>query len=185
MNTNATTRPTRRKASGKRPPGAPPAGELVGTCTQLADALDLHRNTISRIIRERGIAAVGKVHGRPVYPVKDVLREIRQTNAGEVSLDKLSPFERDAMTRSLQRELEMRVRAGELLDANDVRREYAWFCRIVADQLELFPDVLERDTGLPGPAIQLAEECVNQIRRQLYERLSDHHQEPMSNGKNR
>lgn len=156
----------------KKKTGAPADECLRGTVTQLAEVLDLHRTTVAKLIRERGVSSTGRRNGRAVYLVRDVVREVRKTAAGEVDIDRLSPFERDAYLRSVEREDRIRTRRGELLDALDVEQRFSALCKTLVQVLETAPDVLERDIGLSAKQAARLERYFDDCRERLYREIT-------------
>lgn len=157
----------------KKSPGPPADEPLAGTITQLAEALMLDRGTLRKLLRERGIQSAGTRNRRQVYSLREVIEATRRGPSGDVDLDALSPFERDALTRSLLREDEIRRRRLELLDAADVETLFARTFAEVARALETLPDVLESRAGLTPSALQLAEQMIDEARDHLFQRIQE------------
>lgn len=146
--------------------GPAPDEPLSGTITQLAEALGVHRTTISKLIRERGIDPVSTVRGRKRFLVADVLQALRQSQSGETDLDRLSPYERDAMTRSIEREDRIRLRRGELCEMHDHRRSVAAVALACARWCDTLPDRCER-AGVPARFVALIEREIDRLRDEL------------------
>lgn len=61
---------------------------------------------------------------------------------------------------------------GELIPAVEYERALSDGFKTVAMTLESLPDLLERDAGLPGPAVDRAIQVIDRLREDLYRRLT-------------
>jgi hypothetical protein len=106
--------------------------------------------------------------------VRAYVQFLQNTNGDqEIDPERLDPFRARAYWQSKQEELKWREAAGELMDARDVEAEFARVFALIDRELSTLPDMLERRTGLPGPAIQLVEDVLDSIREALYLKLTE------------
>jgi hypothetical protein len=73
--------------------------------------------------------------------------------------------------RAQMEELRYREAARELIPAIEYERALASAFKLVASALESLPDVLERDAGIDGPAVERCQTVIDRIREDLYASL--------------
>jgi hypothetical protein len=91
---------------------------------------------------------------------------------GTPDLDRMSPNARDAYIRSERNLVKLKQECGQLIPVAEVERECASIFRAVVDMLELLPDTLERDCGLPAHALVRLEEHLDKARVDLHARVN-------------
>ena len=74
--------------------------------------------------------------------------------------------------RAQMEELRYRQAAKELIPAADFERAIADAFKVVAQTLESLPDVLERDAGIDGPAVERCQAVIDRLRDDLYRGLT-------------
>ena len=62
-------------------------------------------------------------------------------------------------------------RRKELVQVSDYERELGAVLKRVAMALETLPDVVERETGLPGAAIEVVQGVADRLREEIYQRV--------------
>lgn len=70
-------------------------------------------------------------------------------------------------------ELEYKQKAGELMPRDEYCRDLAAVLKIVAVTIESLPDVLERDAGIDGEAVERCQAVIDGLREELYIKLRD------------
>ena len=73
--------------------------------------------------------------------------------------------------RAMLTEMEYRQKAGELIPVAVHERELAAVLKVVAVTIESLPDVLERDAGITGLAVERAQMTCDRVRESIYKRL--------------
>ena len=85
--------------------------------------------------------------------------------------EKLSPKDRlDWYRGNRERKKDMQE-AGELVPAARFEAELAAVLKAVAVTLESLPDVLERDAGIDGAAVERTQAVIDRVREDLYQKL--------------
>lgn len=105
------------------------------------------------------------------------IKHLRAQAAGRASTGPLDPAqEKAALDAARRAEIEdrLRVRRRELLPAEDFAAELSSAFKAVATALESLPDVLERDAGIDGAAVERCQAVIDRLREDLYTRLSRH-----------
>lgn len=86
--------------------------------------------------------------------------------------DDMRPKDRLDWYRGEMERLKLLRETGELVPAIDFEGQLASALKIVAVSLESLPDVLERDAGIRGAAVERCQEVIDRVREELYLRLS-------------
>lgn len=73
--------------------------------------------------------------------------------------------------RAHMEELKYKQAAAELIPASEYERALADALKIVAVTLESLPDVLERDAGIDGAAVERCQSVIDRVREELYRRI--------------
>lgn len=142
--------------------------------SRLARAFDKHRDTVRKRITEAGIAPAGKRHGTPVYRIKDVAAAIVGPDLGMAAPgadndpDQMTPVERRAWFQSENERIKLEQELGHLIPDHEMAREMSRFAKNIAAALESLPDVLERDAGLEGEALDVVQRITDEFREQMY-----------------
>jgi phage terminase Nu1 subunit (DNA packaging protein) len=142
--------------------------------SEIARHLDLSPRRVRELVRD-GVLPQGVDLDTARCAYLRHLREQaagRRGNAAGSSLDLTA--ERAALARAQRQRVEMEnaARAGRLLEAADVSREFANIIKIVVAGLETLPDVLDRDTSIGHAAVVRVREVVDRLREELYQKLA-------------
>jgi phage terminase Nu1 subunit (DNA packaging protein) len=103
------------------------------------------------------------------------IRRLRDVAANRAPVGDLDPAQEKARLDKLRAdEVETRLAAArrELIPAADFERHMAAAFKAVAQTLESLPDVLERDAGLDGAAVERCQSVIDRVRDDLYQRLA-------------
>ena len=87
--------------------------------------------------------------------------------------EKLPPKDRLDWYRGSRERTKHLEDCGQLMKVEDFERALSAALKTVAVTLESLPDVLERDAGLDGAAVERAQYVVDRMRNDLYARLND------------
>jgi phage terminase Nu1 subunit (DNA packaging protein) len=85
--------------------------------------------------------------------------------------EKLNPKERLDWYRGTRERTRHQQEIGELIPAAEYEQALSSSLKQVAVTLESLPDLLERDAGLPGPAVEKAIIIIDALRERLYKAL--------------
>lgn len=106
------------------------------------------------------------------------LRDVAQWYYGGKTADqeedpeKLSPKDRLDWYRGARERTKHLEEVGELMRATDFEHALASALKAVAVGLESLPDVLERDAGITGVAVETAQRVIDRLREDLHKRLT-------------
>jgi hypothetical protein len=135
------------------------------------------RETVRKAITENAIQAAGKDGaGNDLYRIAEIVRAVdargtksAKTTGGEVTDPmKLPASERNSWFQSEQKRLDLEERAGNLVQKEDVAREFIALCVRIARYLDTLPDELERDAALSPEAVDVLHESIRRTRESLY-----------------
>lgn len=146
----------------------------VWSINKIAQAFGMARRTVTQRIRQAGVAPSGWDRGNPKYAIKDV-GPILFTEAGSYGGDpeELPPQDRRAYYQSENERLKFERETGQLVQIDDMRIQVSGLCKTVASSLDSLPDVLERDCGIEGHALERVQEVVDGVREELYLNIVD------------
>ena len=105
------------------------------------------------------------------------LRDVAQWYYGksaqdtEEDPDKLDPKNRLDWYRGTRERTRHLQEVGELIPAADYERALSGALKTVAVTLESLPDVLERDAGIDGAAVERAQAVIDRVREGLHRQL--------------
>lgn len=141
--------------------------------SQLASEFGMDRKTVSKRLREAGVAPTGKRGGYDVYRLHDAVQPLFGRTDAEAAANPrdLPPLERRAFYQSENERLKVEVATGALVPAPEVESDYADFVKLVAQFFDTLPDVLERDCGLTGEQVERVQEACDRVRQQMFEKV--------------
>jgi hypothetical protein len=151
-------------------------GPRLWSQAQLAQDFELDRRTVKK--RLAGVQPAGTTkHGYPTYRIRDaapaLLALAASGDAEDADPERLPPKDRKDWYDGELRRLQLQERARQLVPESDVRREMATLLKAVGATLETLPDVLERDAGIGGAAVERAQLAIDALREQLFRALTD------------
>lgn len=85
--------------------------------------------------------------------------------------EKLPPKDRLDWYKGTRERTRHQQEIGELIPAADYERALSDSLKTVAVTLESLPDILERDAGLPGAAVEKAIAVIDALRERIYKAL--------------
>lgn len=135
----------------------------------LATEFGVSRDVLRRIVSEASVAPTGKRRGHPVYRLRDVYRAI----LAQTSPEGMNPHARLALAKAQLAEDELRVRRGQLVEADDCADQFALLVKTFVRHVEALPDNLERNCGLPRPALERVERVIDELRDELYREVTN------------
>lgn len=94
------------------------------------------------------------------------------TESTEDDPEKMSPKDRLDWYRGARERTKHLEECGELMRASDFETALASAIKTIAVTLESLPDVMERDAGLDGAAVERCQIVVDRMREDLHKRLT-------------
>nr|WP_282450814.1 DUF1441 family protein [Marinobacter bryozoorum] len=147
--------------------------------TRIADAFGMDRGTVRGRLRAAGVVPAGQKNGVSVYALKDVgpaLFGDVVTGTG-TDPDEMMPKDRKDWYQSENERIKLEKEMRALIPIEEVHREMSQLAKSIASSLDSLPDLLERDAGLPGEAIDLVEGVTDNLREQMYRAIVDDEEE--------
>ncbi|AHF03424.1 terminase [Marichromatium purpuratum 984] len=150
-----------------------PAGRLANKA-QVAEFFEVSVPTVDAWLR-RGCPVVER-GGRGRQWRIDLLEVARWRFGGDAPEDgddpeKMAPKDRLDWYKGARERTKHLQECGELLPAAEFERTLSAVLQGVAMGLESLPDILERDAGIDGAAIERAQGVVDRLREDLYRRI--------------
>lgn len=139
--------------------------EVKLNINQISELVGMHRQTVSQ--RVAGLTpSIGSNQKLKLYSLSDLLRLGLQEKM-TADVDSMSPVDRKAFYQSENERLKFEEKTGELIPAFEVAQEMSILAKAVAQQLEILPDILERDAGLQPKALMRVQQIIDDIRDQM------------------
>lgn len=140
---------------------------------KIAEFMGMDRKTVSRKIRESGIQPAGERGGYAVYQAREVVKILlapKVSPGADADLDKY-PEARKAWYQSENERLKFETATRQLIPSSEVARALAHMAKAFASALESFPDVLERDAGLPAESRPVIQTVCDGARERTFEAI--------------
>ncbi|WP_411887929.1 DUF1441 family protein [Hydrocarboniphaga effusa] len=158
--------------------GAPRArGPAPLSISAFAAAARMDRHTLTTKISRLRIEPADTLKGNPRYALSDLLRVYRGEQE-QSDIGSMDAFRRKALVQSQREELKLAAERGEVIPADEVQDEISRVLKLVAQKLDQIPDILERDCGLSGRAVEIIERELDKLRQNLADELSADDNEP-------
>lgn len=145
---------------------------MLQSVNQLSDLTGFDRRTIRK--RLESLQSQPGPGNALLFDSKVALRMLFVTaSAGEIDPETMSPKERLDHFRAEREKTKLLAEAGELIPRDEYRRDLTAVIKLLAVSLESLPDVLERDAGIDGAAVERCRQVIDGLREELYVRLRD------------
>ena len=136
----------------------------------LAQEFGVGWNVIKR--RMTGVSPDGDIRGNPAWRISTAAPHLCEPVADEegveIDLDAMDPKDRRDWIASERDLNKLRLEAGDLIPADEVREELATLVKATVQVLDTLGDVLEREASLSGEQVEVVSEIVDRLREQLY-----------------
>ena len=149
-------------------PVLPPVGVAV-----IARLFNLTERRIQQLAKQGILSKTA--HGK--YDLLLTVREYvahlhAQQNQVAADPDAMTPKERLDHFRAESEKLKLSAALGQVIPVDQFERELARAFKSVASTLESLPDVLERDAGLSGAAVERCQALVDRLREEMHGRIN-------------
>lgn len=141
--------------------------------SSLAQEFGIARETVARRISDANVQPADTSGAHPRYRLRDVLPALVGDGEGKADPDKMRPFERRAHYQAELEALTLATKRGELVPSFEVEQRYAELFKMVGEFFDTLPDVLERDCGAGPILLAKIERRLDEVREQMYERLTE------------
>ena len=140
--------------------------DLLWTATRYSDVLKIDRRVVAQGLNA---APSQTVKGRQVWHVRDGMPAIFRRVLGVESSDvPAHPRDRLDHYRAERERLRLEQETGSLIPAAEVESVTAEAMKTLAQTLDTLPDVLERDAGISGEAVQIVQRVIDSARESMY-----------------
>lgn len=143
------------------------------TAEVISKVLMVHPNRVIQMGREGIIPRFEGNRYKLVPSVQGYIRFLKRDNEDEDLISLSKEKARLTKTQRQKAELELAIAKGQYIPVGEVEAEFAGFAKSVVSQLEVLPDRLERDADLQPQQVMLVEAVINQIREDLYQKLTE------------
>lgn len=134
---------------------------------QAAEEFSCDRGALTRKAGAAGLLA--SADGK--YRLRDLLRVQLAAADGKADPDKMTPFERQAHFKAESERMRLAVECGRLIRAEDVETEWARVLKVIAQDLDVLADEIERDVGASPAVLEMIEAKIDAIRERMYKRI--------------
>lgn len=137
---------------------------MLLSINQAAEEFGRDRATITRGVNKLGLVPAGERGGFRVYRLRDLMQIERKDADGAIDPDKLTAFERQAHFRAESERMRLDVERQRLVRAEDVETEWARVLKVIALELDVLVDEIERDVGASPAILQKIEAKIDVIQ---------------------
>jgi phage terminase Nu1 subunit (DNA packaging protein) len=142
---------------------------------EVAEIFDAHIGTVDAWVR-RGCPVISR-GSRGLFwkfNILDVAKwRFGATEEKAEDPEKMSPKDRLDWYRGDRERTRHQQEIGELIPACEYEAGLSSALKAVAVTLESLPDVLDRDAGIDGVAVELVQQATDMMRERLYQRIVD------------
>lgn len=143
--------------------------------SNLAEAFGFGRDTVRKRLKAVNVQPAGRDGNADLYLLSDVgpaLFGVSGSTADTADPNRLKPMDRKAWYQSENERLKFEVETGQLVPVDDVRKQMANLAKPMIAELEILPDILERDCGLLPDAVRMVQDKVDDLRNSIAEAVS-------------
>ncbi|MCG7551559.1 DUF1441 family protein [Pseudoalteromonas sp. Of7M-16] len=145
--------------------------------TRIAEAFNLHRDTVRKRLKESRVQPVGKKSGVDVYALAEVgpalfAQDTIDKNDGDIhDPSRMIPKDRKDYFQSERERLKFEEEIGELIKDSDYRLDLAVTLKAVVSFFESMPDKMERLRLFTPAQLDQLESMSDQFREELFIRI--------------
>lgn len=140
----------------------------------VAKLLDLSERRIQQLVRQGVLSKTDRGKYDLLLAVREYVRYLHQNNEPtSKDPEEMLPKERLDWYRGTRERTNHLKEIGELVPAVEFERALAKALKTLAAQLETLPEIIERQAGLDGAAIDRVIVAVDAMRQKLYDALGN------------
>jgi len=146
--------------------------------SQIGEMLGFGRNTVRKRLKQANVIPSGREKNADLYLLSEAGPAVFESagTAGSsgslVDPNLLKPGDRLSWFRSENERLKFEVETGQLCLAEKVRNEMANLTKPMLAELEILPDILERDCGLSPEVVVMIQDKIDDLRNSIAEKVS-------------
>jgi len=147
-----------------------PIDDLWWTATKYSDVLKIDRRVCQQALETAPYKMIGK---RQVWHVREGMPAIFARVGSKNRLDPNSMDPKDQLDyyRAQREKIRLAEDIGKVIPATVVERTVGEAFKVLAQTLDVLPDMLERDCALPLPSVTLVQQAIDGARETLYRTL--------------
>lgn len=144
--------------------------DLFWTATRFSDVLKLDRRVVAQALET---VPAQLRNGNRVWHVREGMPAIFARVGSKNRLDPNSMDPKDQLDyyRAQREKLRLAEDIGKVIPATVVERTVGEAFKVLAQTLDVLPDILERDCALPLPSVTLVQQAIDGARETLYRTL--------------
>ncbi len=138
--------------------------------SNIAEMLGFGRDTVRKRIKAAELPKAGREGNADLYYLKDAAVALfgnTGSTGSAVDPNKMKPGDRRAWYQSENERLKFELEISVLCQAEKVRTEFSNLAKPMLAELEVLPDILERDCGLPPDAVQMVQSKIDDLRNNI------------------
>ena len=151
---------------------------LEVSLSTLAREFGLARETVKKRLAAGSVRPSGRNKGNDVYRMGEAARAIIAFEYGGVEVnkdpDKMQPKEMLDHYKGQNEKIKFDRDSGRLVEVDDHRIVVADMAKILMQEVETLPDMLEQRCGLSADEVELVENAINTARDSLAEKLENY-----------
>lgn len=142
--------------------------------SRLADCFGMHRQTLTKRVREAGLRPSGTHRGNPIYSIQEVAEALYSPGvADSQDPDSMNPQDRKAWYDSEKTKRSLEEKDRLLIPCEQVEEVIATGISALAQGLRSLPDTVERRTGCSPEVIAAIERVVDAEMDSLADKISE------------
>ncbi|MGG5216180.1 DUF1441 family protein [Rahnella variigena] len=138
--------------------------------SQLAELVGMNRNHVARRLHELELVG-GNGENLKLYELGKALQKLLSPSMQENG--EMSPQDRKAWYQSENERIKFEQANGELIQADEVAREFSVMAKAIVQVLETLPDILERDCALSPATIVRVQSIIDDLRDEMARKVFD------------
>lgn len=142
--------------------------------SQIAEMFGFGRDTVRKRLKGAGVKPSGREGNADLYLVSEAGPAVFGGTGSAVDPadpNLLKPMDRKAWFQSENERVKYQRSIGELCHEEEVRIEMANLVKPMLAELEVLPDLLERDCGLSSQAVKYVQDKIDDVRDSMAERM--------------
>jgi hypothetical protein len=141
---------------------------------RLAECFGIHRQTLTKRIKDAGLAPSGTWRGNPTYHIAEVAELLHAgEDRGGQNPDEMTPQDRKAWYDSEKTRRQLQALERDLIPVGEVERVVATSFAAIAQELRALPDNLERRHGIAPEVVIKVEEGIFVAMDTLADKLAE------------
>lgn len=148
----------------------------LANITRLAVYFELGRDTIRKRLEAAGVSPAQEIGQTRYFKISEAAQacfgEVGRFNPG-ADAENLTPSEEKDYWMARLKEVEFKRTISEYVEATEVRKEFKALYETIDQVIQSYPDILERDEGLPPKEVDSMVRLCDQLSKTIYDACSE------------